>query len=162
MIEPSDNEFSNRKIFIGSGVRGFGFREEEVRVLFKILDASKFKISEGELSVAFLDGKTMRTTHSKFFNDSSLADVITFEGDGAMNFAGEICVSPDCALRNHKKHGTTFSEEINLYLIHGYLHLAGLNDVSTAEVAEMRASENFCVSLLRNVNRLPKFFYEPL
>jgi probable rRNA maturation factor len=101
----------------------------------------------------------MCSLHGKFLGDSSLTDVITFPGNGEMDFAGEICISPDYALASHGLHGTTFSEELTLYLVHGYLHLAGLNDISESETAKMRGSEKFCMSLIGNGNSVPKFSY---
>ncbi|MDR1890822.1 MAG: rRNA maturation RNase YbeY [Puniceicoccales bacterium] len=150
------NKF-RRKIQIFNGVGWLGFDDREISSLFSVLDSSSFKISKGELSVAFLDKEAMQNLHRKFSNDSTLTDVITFVGDKQMNFAGEICVSPDYALGNYKTYGTTFSEELSLYLIHGYLHIYGLNDISQDEAKKMREGENICMSLVKNANMLPTF-----
>jgi probable rRNA maturation factor len=150
------NKF-RRKIQIFNGVRWLDFNGEEIFALFDVLDSSPFKISEGELSIAFLDKETMQNLHLKFSNDGTLTDVITFEGDQGMNFAGEICVSPDYAHGNHKAYGTTFSEELSLYLIHGYLHIYGLNDISPDEAKKMREGEHICMAQVKNANALPTF-----
>ncbi|MDR2777103.1 MAG: rRNA maturation RNase YbeY [Puniceicoccales bacterium] len=150
------NKF-RRKIQIFNGVRWLNFSNRKVFALFRVLDSSPFKISEGELSVAFLDKETMQNLHLKFSNDDTLTDVITFEGDQRMNFAGEICVSPDYAHDNCKMHGTTFSEELSLYLIHGYLHIHGLDDISSDEAKKMREGECICMAQVKNANALPTF-----
>jgi probable rRNA maturation factor len=139
-------------------VEWLDFNGKEVSSLFNILDSSPFKISKGELSVAFLDIENMQNLHLKFSNNSMLTDVITFVGDRQMDFAGEICVSPDYALSNCEAYGTTFSEELSLYLIHGYLHIYGLNDISQNETKRMREGENTCMSLVKKANALPTFF----
>ncbi|MDR2628588.1 MAG: rRNA maturation RNase YbeY [Puniceicoccales bacterium] len=150
------NKF-RRKIQIFNGVRWLNFSKKAIFSLFSVLDSSPFKISEGELSVAFLDKETMQNLHLKFSNDDTLTDVITFEGDQRMNFAGEICVSPDYAYGNCKMYGTTFSEELSLYLIHGYLHIYGLNDISLDEAKKMRNGEHICMVQVKNANALPTF-----
>jgi probable rRNA maturation factor len=67
-----------------------------------------------------------------------------------LNFAGEIVVCPSYALEQSKFYGTTFREEVKLYLIHGYLHLCGLEDKTEKEVQEMREGEAFCMDFLKN------------
>jgi probable rRNA maturation factor len=150
------NKF-RRKIQIFNGVRWLDFNNEEIFALFDVLDSSPFKISEGELSIAFLDKETMQNLHLKFSNDGTLTDVLTFEGDRGMNFAGEICVSPDYAYGNYRTYGTTFSEELSLYLIHGYLHIYGLDDIFPDEVKKMREGEHICMAGVKNANALPTF-----
>ncbi|MDR1528713.1 MAG: rRNA maturation RNase YbeY [Puniceicoccales bacterium] len=150
------NKF-RRKIQIFNGVKWLNFSNGEIFALFNTLDSSPFKISGGELSVAFLDKETMQNLHLKFSNDDTPTDVITFEGDPGMNFAGEICVSPDYAYGNCKTYGTTFSEELSLYLIHGYLHIYGLNDISPDEAKKMREGEHICMAQVKNAHALPTF-----
>ncbi|MDR1401427.1 MAG: rRNA maturation RNase YbeY [Puniceicoccales bacterium] len=150
-------KISRRKISIFNELEELVFAKREIFSLIRVLDSSEFCIPGGELSIAFLSKKKMCEIHLKFLEDSSLTDVITFPGDPGTNFAGEICTSPDYAFENCKRYGTTFSEELNLYLIHGYLHLSGLDDISENERIKMREGENFCMSLVKNMHRLPEF-----
>ncbi|MDR1595844.1 MAG: rRNA maturation RNase YbeY [Puniceicoccales bacterium] len=152
----------NREISIFNGVGSLIFSKHEVISLFKALDSSKYSIQDGDLSIAFLTTGNMVAIHGKFMGDDTGTDVITFPGDSNMGFAGEICVSPDYAIGSHLEHGTTFSEELTLYLIHGYLHLFGLDDVSEADTVWMRDGEKFCMELVKNKNCMPKFFYDNL
>ncbi|MDR1232661.1 MAG: rRNA maturation RNase YbeY [Puniceicoccales bacterium] len=150
------NKF-RRKVQIFNGVKWLNFSNGEIFALFSVLDSSPFKIPEGELSIAFLGKEAMQDLHLKFFDDGTVTDVITFEGEKGMNFAGEICVSPDYAYGNCKTYGTTFSEELSLYLIHGYLHIYGLNDISSDEAKKMREGEHICMAQVKNANALPTF-----
>jgi probable rRNA maturation factor len=92
----------------------------------------------------------MSSIQGKFFQGPTRTDVITFDGNESMNFAGEIIVCPDYGLDRCKEFGTTLTSEVMLYLVHGYLHLSGLNDVSGAEVLQMRAAEVKCLSYLNS------------
>jgi probable rRNA maturation factor len=150
---------TNRVIFFANRVINFVFSDVEVRSLFWALDQSEFKIDDGELSIAFLNSDEMCAVHAKFLNDPALTDVVTFNGDATLGFAGEICVSPDYAMRSCIEHGLTFSEELCLYLIHGYLHLSGLDDISENEIIKMRNGENFCMSFVKKNNAMPNFSY---
>ena len=84
-------------------------------------------------------------------------DVITFEGNAAAGLAGEICVSADTARAYARAHGRDFSAELTLYVVHGWLHLAGYDDLKPAKKRQMRAAEARAMRLLRAAKAVPKF-----
>ena len=45
--------------------------------------------------------------------------------------------------------GETFSDELSLYLIHGWLHLAGYDDRNDADRAAMRQAEQQAMAILK-------------
>jgi probable rRNA maturation factor len=79
--------------------------------------------------------------HGDFLGDPSPTDVITFEGDESQGLAGEICVSVDTACAYARRHRRDFAGELSLYLIHGWLHLAGYDDLAPARKRVMRRAE---------------------
>jgi probable rRNA maturation factor len=127
------------------------------------------KIRPGELSVVFLTDAALAQLHADFLADPSPTDVITFEGDPAQGTAGEICVSADAAQRQvssrTSRSGSAaprtstfdFSTELTLYLVHGWLHLAGYDDLQPAKKRRMRRAEARAMKLLRTANVLPQF-----
>ena len=131
--------------------------------VFHTLDAnfSAFRPSpsafpSGELSLVFLTDTALAQLHADFLADPSPTDVITFAGDAAQGTAGEICVSADAALRQA---GTRrdFSAELTLYLVHGWLHLAGFDDLQPAKKRRMRRAEARAMQLLRAAGAVPHF-----
>ncbi|MSU45902.1 MAG: rRNA maturation RNase YbeY [Lacunisphaera sp.] len=96
---------------------------------------------------------------------------------------GEICVSADRAaryvgwlegprlsstalakndLRGPRLAGTralhdAFSAELTLYVVHGWLHLAGYDDLQPAKKRRMRAAEKRAMTLLRKAKAMPAF-----
>ena len=125
-----------------------------------------------ELSVAFLTDPTLAQLHADFLADSNPTDVITFEGDPAAGTAGEICVSADAALRQvsgsgpiahrplpitSRRSDAAFSAELTLYLVHGWLHLAGYDDLQPAKKRAMRRAEARAMKLLSSAKALPRF-----
>ena len=111
----------------------------------------------GELSLAFLTDAALARIHDDFLDDPSTTDVITFEGNAALQSAGEICVSPDTAATFATTHDRDFSEELTLYVVHGWLHLAGYDDLKPAKKRRMRAAESRAMDLLRAAKALPVF-----
>lgn len=137
-------------------------------------------VPAGELSLAFLTDSALAKIHADFMGDPTATDVITFEGDQAAGLAGEICISADTAARyvglvesprpcgpsgrhaQSRLAGTralqeAFATELTLYVIHGWLHLAGYDDLQPAKKRRMRAAEARAMKLLRKAKAIPAF-----
>lgn len=148
----------SRSLSFHKGYASLRYTTARLRGLFTALDSdSDFAIPQGELSVAFLDDAALAHIHHRFLNDPSATDVITFPGDPCMGFAGEICVSVERARRVRLRWGNPFSRELTLYLVHGWLHLAGCKDHTLAERRRMRAAETLVLSRLEAAKALPDF-----
>lgn len=129
-----------------------------MRRLFHTLDSSQsFDAPPGEFSIVFLDDEQIARVHEQFMDDPTPTDVITFPGDPALDFGGEICVSVDHALAFADRRGLQFSRELALYLVHGYLHLAGYDDRQPEQKQRMRRAEKKALSLLEKSGKLPEF-----
>jgi len=155
------------------------FKRAEVARVIHTLEANlaairipQSAIPQGELSLVFLTDPALARIHADFMADPTATDVITFEGDRAAGLAGEICVSADTAWkyvgsalaptsRTRSPQAATrqkaFSAELTLYLVHGWLHLAGYDDLQPAKKRRMRAAEKRAIALLRAAEALPAF-----
>lgn len=126
----------------------------------------------GELSLVFLTDSALAKIHADFMDDPTATDVITFEGNTAAGLAGEICVSADTAWkyvgsalaatsRSRSALAATrqklFSAELTLYVVHGWLHLAGYDDLQPAKKRRMRAAETRAMKLLADADAVPVF-----
>lgn len=117
--------------------------------LFETLHASgQFPITEGELSIAFVSDDAIAQVHADFMDDPTPTDVITFPADETMESAGEIIVSVDHARSRAEELDEPFSRELSLYLIHGWLHLAGYDDRNETDRAAMRAAEQAALGVM--------------
>jgi probable rRNA maturation factor len=110
-----------------------------------------------ELSLAFLTDPALARLHADFLDDPAPTDVITFAGDPQAGLAGEICVSVDAARRQAGGSGARFAAELTLYVVHGWLHLAGHDDLAPGPKRRMRAAEARALDRLRAAGALPKF-----
>jgi len=135
--------------------------KKSVARVISILDAHRGKFlggcPDGELSLAFMTDAKLAKLHDDFLDDPTTTDVITFEGQPEFGVAGEICVSADTAATFAKTHGKNFSEELTLYVVHGWLHLAGYDDLQPAKKRKMRAAEARALKLLHAADAVPVF-----
>jgi probable rRNA maturation factor len=121
--------------------------------LFRALEVSgAFPISSGELSIVFVDDPSIGQIHADFMGDPSATDVITFPANTDMDSAGEIIVSVDHARSRAAELGEPFSRELSLYLVHGWLHLAGFDDRNESDRAAMRSAEQQALAILDRAN----------
>jgi len=111
----------------------------------------------GELSVAFVTDPGLARLHARYLEDPSATDVITFAGDAAHGFAGEICVSADAAARHAAGARAGLSDEMTLYVVHGWLHLAGYDDRRPAAKRAMRRAEARAMRILARSAAVPRF-----
>ena len=150
-MNPLNLEISNRYNRLASP-------EHAAIVLFSALQESgQFPVAGGELSVAFVDDATIAQVHADFMDDPSPTDVITFPADPEMESAGEIIVSVDHALQRSEELGEPFSRELSLYLVHGWLHLAGYDDRCEDDRFRMRKAEQEALAVLQK-HELDKAF----
>lgn len=155
----SQSKRKPRNVQVVNRCKYLQYQVNKVRSLFHFFDRQirPDKIADGELSVAFMNNEEIQQLHLKFFNDASTTDVITFEEDLAMDFAGEICVCVDVAQESAIERDLTLTQEISLYLIHGWLHLAGYDDKSEGDRKSMGDAEKRLISAATQANKIPLF-----
>ena len=114
-----------------------------VEKLLHFLDTevSDWKVPPGDLTVAFVTTERCQELHSAFFQDATVTDVMTFPGEAEDDYAGDLAICPAYAQLQSPAFGTDFSTELQLYLLHGWLHLAGLNDRTEKQRTVMRQAE---------------------
>jgi probable rRNA maturation factor len=115
----------------------------------RLLDAARrvladSKFTSATISLAIVDDATIHALNRQFLNHDWPTDVLSFvlEVRGS-HLDGEVVLSADTAATAAVDAGWTAAEEQMLYVIHGMLHLVGLNDQAEAEVRNMRAAERF-------------------
>ena len=73
-----------------------------------------------------------------------------------MHSAGEI-ILVERAIEQAGLESIPFSHELSLYIVHGWLHLAGYTDDNAEAILKMRAAENACMNLLQQAGKLNAF-----
>lgn len=92
-----------------------------------------------EISISIVDDQTIRQVNRDHLSHDYPTDVIAFDyREGELKkLAGEIIVSGETALRVAKEKGLDPAAELILYLLHGTLHLKGMDDKNETEAAQM-------------------------
>jgi len=111
----------------------------------------------GELSVVFMDRDAHNQLHGKFLKDFRPTDVITFPADQENELAGEICLSVDQAIEESVSREIPFAEEMSLYLIHGWLHIIGFDDLDSIDREVMRLEEQRVMGHIQKLSLWPDF-----
>jgi len=99
-----------------------------------------------EVIIQFVSREKICELHEQFFDDPSLTDCITFpydpvDDESGYSVLGEVFVCPYTALTYSKENQLDPRNELNLYIIHGLLHLMGYNDIQEEEKFVMRSEE---------------------
>lgn len=103
----------------------------------------------GMLQFIFCDDVYLLEINKKYLNHNDYTDVITFDyTDEFEGISGDIFISYPRVLENAEKYGATAGEELFRVMIHGVLHLLGYEDGDEAGRRQMKAKENYYLSLL--------------
>lgn len=111
------------------------------------------------LSVAVVDDRTMARLHGEFMNDPTATDVLTFDLRDDLQaeaIEGEIVVSFDTARREAARRRLDVSQELLRYIVHGVLHLMGLDDKTGPQRRRMRREEDRVLARLQPVRVRPR------
>jgi probable rRNA maturation factor len=73
------------------------------------------------ISVWLISDRRMSQLHREFLGQRGPTDVLTFQH-------GEIFISVETAKRHARAFGNSLLRELQLYIVHGLLHLHGLDD----------------------------------
>ena len=133
------------------------FDLSKLELFFEVIFSFHRHDVSGELSIAFMDSSAHCELHGKYLQDYRPTDVITFPADMENGLAGEICVSVDQAKEEAKTRNLSFEYELGLYLIHGWLHLVGFDDLDTVDREIMRMEEQRVIDHVRKLNAWPDF-----
>lgn len=99
-------------------------------------------ITAGRISLAIVDDATIHALNRQFLEHDYPTDVLSFTYDatpGHLN--GEVVASAETAIRVAGELAWNPADELLLYIVHGTLHLVGLDDTTPDAAAEMRRRE---------------------
>ena len=101
----------------------------------------------GEVAYIFCDDEKILEVNRQYLNHDYYTDIITFDycEDNTVN--GDIFVSLDTVRSNSEEQGTDYDEELRRVIIHGILHLCGINDKGPGEREKMEAAENKALAM---------------
>jgi probable rRNA maturation factor len=113
-------------------------RRPELR---RFLEDLTRRITRGRaISCLITDDTEIRRLNRRFRNKNSATDVLSFPSGESNGFAGDLCISIDRAKAQAAQHGHSVEDELRILMLHGALHLTGLDHESdSGEMAKAEA-----------------------
>lgn len=110
--------------------------------------AKKHNREVGEISYLFCNDEKILEVNTQYLNHDFYTDIITFDYSEENIVSGDIIISLQTVESNSQMYTTDYSEELHRVIIHGILHLCGLNDLSEEEEKAMRDAEDSALQML--------------
>lgn len=108
----------------------------------------------GEIGYMFVDDERILKCNREYLGHDYYTDIITFDYDEDDIINGDIVISLDTVRTNAEKYAKSYDDEFHRVLIHGILHLCGINDKGPENVKLWRPTRiKPWPSLLRCRNR---------
>lgn len=113
--------------------------------------AASYGCTESGIGYTFCDDDKILEVNRQFLGHDYYTDIITFDYSSGKRISGDLYISLDTVKSNSEEFGTPYDEELHRVIIHGVLHLCGINDKGPGERAVMEAAENKALELLRQL-----------
>lgn len=103
------------------------------------------------LNYIFCSDDKILSVNREFLQHDYYTDVITFDNCMGMMLRGDIFISLDTVRSNAVLVGTDYDTELRRVIIHGVLHLCGINDKGPGEREIMERHENDALAVLASM-----------
>ena len=110
--------------------------------------------NEAELSLVLVNDMYIRNLNWKYRRKDSATDVLAFQMRDSRGLSGvilgDVVISVETAKKEAKKRKKDFQDELDLYFVHGILHLLGYDDEKPHARKKMKLKEQEILKLLKN------------
>ena len=118
--------------------------------------AASYGRKVGEIGYLFVDDEKILEVNNEYLGHDYYTDIITFDYDEGDVINGDLVISLDTVKSNAELFNKPYEEELFRVIIHGILHLCGINDKGPGEREIMEAAENKALEMAKSVNLLAK------
>ena len=130
------------------GVKMPAIKKRDTNAWIKAVAASYGK-KVGDIAYIFCDDEKILEVNKQYLQHDYYTDIITFDYCDDLaergikdTISGDLFISLDTVRSNSEQQNTTYEEELHRVIIHGILHLVGINDKGPGEREIMEAAEN--------------------
>lgn len=102
----------------------------------------------GDVSYIFCDDPKILEVNNQYLQHDYYTDIITFDYTEGDKIAGDIFISVDTVKSNAEQYEQPFEKELDRVIIHGILHLCGIDDQSPEQRANMIENENKALAMI--------------
>ena len=128
------------------GVRMPKIKKRETTAWIRAVAATYGK-RVGDIGYMFVNDEKILEVNREYLGHDYYTDIITFDycEDDTLN--GDLVISLDTVKSNAELFKNDYNEELHRVIIHGVLHLCGINDKGPGEREIMEAAENKALNL---------------
>ena len=102
----------------------------------------------GEVAYVFCNDEKILEVNRQYLQHDYYTDIITFDYSVGEVISGDLFISLDTVRTNAAGLGADYTDELHRVVIHGILHLCGINDKGPGEREIMEAEEDRALALL--------------
>ena len=113
--------------------------------------AANYGRKVGDIGYMFVDDEKILEVNNDYLGHDYYTDIITFDYDEDDIISGDLVISLDTVRTNAEQFGKEYDDELHRVIIHGILHLCGINDKGPGEREIMEANENKALALLKTL-----------
>lgn len=107
----------------------------------------------GEVAYVFCNDDKILEVNRQYLKHDYFTDIITFDYCEGDMLSGDLFISLDTVRTNAELFHKTYDDELHRVIIHGILHLVGINDKGPGEREIMEAAENKALDLLQKLRQ---------
>ena len=133
--------------YSAENVRMPKIRRRDITAWIKAV-AKNYGKKVGEIGYLFVNDEKILEVNNEYLGHDYFTDIITFDYDEGDTINGDLIISLDTVRSNAQLFGKTYEEELHRVIIHGILHLCGINDKGPGEREIMEREENKALAML--------------
>ncbi len=105
----------------------------------------------GNLTYLFCDDQYILEQNKQFLGHDYYTDIITFDYSRGDRVAGDMMISLETVASNAERIGEPFDRELRRVIVHGLLHLCGIDDKGPGEREIIEAAENRALEMYEDI-----------
>ena len=113
--------------------------------------AATYGRTVGEVGYLFVNDEKILEVNREYLGHDYYTDIITFDYDEGTVVNGDLVISLDTVRTNAEQFHRSYNEELHRVIIHGILHLCGINDKGPGEREIMEAAEDKALALRNTI-----------
>lgn len=113
--------------------------------------AEKYGKRVGDIAYIFCSDEKILEVNKEYLGHDYYTDIITFDYSENNVISGDIFISVDTVCTNAEKFATMYGNELYRVIIHGVLHLCGIDDKAPGARVVMEQSEDEALEMLERI-----------
>ncbi len=104
----------------------------------------------GDVAYIFCDDEKILEVNREYLQHDYYTDIITFDYTEGDVISGDLFISLDTVRSNAEQYNQEYERELYRVIIHGILHLCGINDKGPGEREQMENAENRALEMRKS------------